>query len=146
MKSFISAILSGDLSSAKSMFDTLLKTKTNELINTTRETHPLKIESEVDVVESMISKMVVRGGKVKRAWTTASGSSMITIKGKAYRGKRAQVDKKTGRRKEVNRSEAQIRAKVIKMKRRWRTTMRAKLPQLLRKRAQSMKITHNLGL
>lgn len=142
MKELVEKIISGQIAEATRLFEQLLADKIQEKME---ESRPDLIESTemFDLVEALTSKMVVRGGKIRRKWT-GTGGAQLSVRGKQYKAKRVQIDPKTGKRKEVNRSEAEVRKKVIDMKRRWKTTMRAKLPQLLRKRARSSNIAKNL--
>lgn len=131
----VQAILSGQTAVALDVFDRLLRDKIDDRLNEQFE--------QTDLSEGLKAKMVVRKGRVKRRWTIEGGSK-LRVRGQEYAARRAEIDPFTGKRKEVKRTEEEIRSKVIKMKRRWRTTMRAKLPQLLRNRLRSMKIAQHL--
>lgn len=131
----VQAILSGQTAVALDAFDRLLRDKIDDRLNEQFE--------QTDLSEGLKAKMVVRKGRVKRRWTIEGGSK-LRVRGQEYAARRAEIDPFTGKRKEVKRTEEEIRSKVIKMKRRWRTTMRAKLPQLLRNRLRSMKIAQHL--
>ena len=133
--SLVQAILSGQTAEALGLFDQMLRNKINDRLNEQFE--------QTELSEGLKAKMVVRKGRVKRRWTIEGGSK-LRVRGQEYAARRAEIDPSTGKRKEVKRTEEEIRSKVIKMKRRWRTTMRAKLPQLLRNRLRSMKIAQHL--
>ena len=133
--SLVQAILSGQTAVALDTFDRTLRDKIDDRLNEQFE--------QTDLSEGLKAKMVVRKGRVKCRWTIEGGSK-LRVRGQEYAARRAEIDPFTGKRKEVKRTEEEIRSKAIKMKRRWRTTMRAKLPQLLRNRLRSMKIAQHL--
>lgn len=91
------------------------------------------------LVESLIKKMVVRNGKRKRMTTTSAKTPTITVRGMKYKARIAHVDA-SGKKKEIHRTAKQIRSKVIKMKKLWKTKLRNKVKQMVRKRAISNRI------
>lgn len=134
IKNLIDLIIKGNLSEAQDTFSNIMSDKIHEAMSTVN----------VELFdEAIASKLVVRQGKIHRKWSTTSGSK-LNVRGKQYAARSVSINPVTGKRKEIKRSEAQVRKKVINMKRRWKTTMRAKLPQLLRKRARSNKLSKNL--
>lgn len=104
----------------------------------------VKPEFKSPITEAILNKFVVRNGKIKRK-ASYFGSNKLTVKGKQYAGVTAFVNSKTGKRKEIQRSKEQLQSKIIKMKRRWKTTLKAKLPGMLRQRARSMAVSNRLG-
>lgn len=145
IEKLVSSIVEGDLIQAESLFEQIVKEKILNLIKQEQVKIIDESKSQIDLIEALRSKLVVRKGKVKRKWSS-TGVSQITIRGNQYNSKVAQINPKTGKKTEAKRSEAQVRAKIFKMKRMWKTTMRAKLPNLLRMRARSMKLANRLDI
>lgn len=144
VEELVEAISTGQNARATELFEQILFHKILERIEGLQESLTPEFRG-VDLVEALKSKFVVRKGRLHRKWSY-SGGEKISIKGKKYAAKVAEVNPMTGKRIEAKRTEAQVRNKIIKMKRLWKTTMRAKLPQLLRNRLRSMKIAKALEI
>lgn len=140
IKELVEAIVSGNNTLAEDLISKIFEQKVEERVKEIRESISPKFTKQ-DIVESLRSKLVVRNGKIRRRWSYV-GSDNFSVRGKTYAAKIARVT--SNGRRESRRSAAQVRDKVIKMKRLWKSSLRAKLPQMLRNRLRSMKIAKHL--
>lgn len=138
----VEAISQGNHALAQELVESILRQKISDKINVVKEEITPKFDA-VKLMESLKSRLLVRKGKVKRRWSYVGGDS-FHIRGKEYAAKVAQVNPYTGRRKESRRSAAQVRDKIITMKRLWKSSLRSQLPRMLRKRSLSNKIAKHL--
>ncbi len=140
IKELVEAIASGNNIAAEELVSKILEQKIRTKIKEIRESVTPTFERH-DLLESLRSRLVVRNGKIRRRWSYV-GSDNFSVRGKTYAAKVARVT--SNGRRESRRSAAQVREKVIKMKRLWKSSLRAKLPQMLRNRLRSMKIAKHL--